>query len=346
MKEAISSLRTLAAGTLLVLALSFTAPVLVAQSTEYHLAKRVVLGGEGFWDYFAFDPASGHVYIPKGKIVIVLDADGKTLAKIPGFNGAHAISFAPELNLAYVSDGDVATILNTETGKVVRHVDLKGNGPDAILFDPSTQRVFGFGEKGASAFDGKTGEFLATIPLGGKPEFAQADAAGFVYVNIEDKDEIAKLDAKHLKVVARWPIAPCRRPSGLAIDVEHTRLFAGCGASNTLVAVRYTDGKVLGSAPISKGTDAAAYDPGTQLAFASCGEGFITAVHEDSPGVFKVAQQVKTEPGARTMALDRKSHTLYTVTAKMGPPPPPSAKNPHPFPSITPGTFTLLIYRR
>lgn len=316
-------------------------------SAGYHLTNRVVLGGDGFWDYFAVDPMTGHVFIPRGAFVIVLDSDGNKLSIIPGFKEAHAISFAPGLKLAYVSDGEQATVLNTETNKVVRHIDLKPNEPDAILFDPSTERVFAFGEKGATVFDAKTGEKIATIPLGGKPEFAQSDGSGSVYVNIEDKNLLARIDAKQLKVIDKWPMGSCQRPSGLAIDVDHQRLFAGCGGNNVMVAIRYTDGKLLGSSPIAEGTDAVTYDPGAQLAFASCGrEGMITVVHEDSSGAYNTVQQIKTEPGARTMALDPKSHTIYTVTAKMGPSKPATPQEPHPWPSITPNTFAIMVYKK
>ncbi len=339
--------QVLTAGLMTLLALVSAGLTANAQSAPaYHLSKRVLLGGSGFWDYFAVEPGTGHVFIPYGKHVLILDSDGKKLNEVPGFEGAHAISFAPKLKLAFVSDGDAATVLNTETNKVVRHTELKDNGPDAILYEPVTERVFGFGEKGAAVIDAKTGALLRTIPLGGKPEFAQADGAGYVYVNIEDKNEIAKLDARQMKEVARWPIAPCKRPSGLAIDVAHQRLFAGCGGSQTIEAIRYTDGKVLGSAPIAKGTDATAYDPGQELAFASCGAGEVTVVHEDSPGVYEVAQSMKTESGARTMALDSERHIVYTITAKMGPPPAPTTENPHPWPTIVPGTFSLLIYKQ
>jgi DNA-binding beta-propeller fold protein YncE len=347
-KNRISMLQGCMVGTMCLLAMFLPTTLAHAQSGPgYRLAKRVFIGGNGFWDYFAVEPDTGHIFIPRGKHVIILDSDGNKLAEVPGFREAHAITFAPELKTAYISDGDQATVLNTETNQIVRHVDLKGNGPDAILFDPATQRVFAFGEKGASVFDGRTGDKLGIIPLGGKPEFGQSDGSGFVYVNIQDKNEIARLDAKQMKVLNKWPIAPCQRPSGLAIDVEHQRLFASCGGNNTMVVVRYTDGKVLGSTPIAKGTDASAYDPGPQLAFASCGEeGIISIVHEDLPGVYQVAQQLKTEPGARTMALDRRSHNIYTVAAKMGPPPAPTASNPHPYPTIVPNTFVMLIYKR
>ncbi len=327
--------------------LSFAVTLACAQSSPgYHLAKRVLLGGDGSWDYFAVDPSTGHVFIPRGANVIVLDGDGNKLALIPGFKEAHAIAFAPDSKLAYISDGDRATVLSTETNKITGHLDLSTNEPDAILYDASTKRVFAFGEKGATVFDTSTGAKLATIPLGGKPEFAQADASGFVYVNIEDKNLIARIDAKQLKVLNEFPMSTCQRPSGLAIDVDHKQLFVGCGGNNVMVAVRYTDGKELGSAPIAKGTDAVSYDPGTQLAFASCGQGIITVVHEDSPGSYKAVQQIETEPGARTMTLDRKTHTVYTVTAKMGPPKPATPQNPHPWPSITPNTFAMLIYKK
>ena len=344
MRNAVSTLRAyVAAGVMILLTITLAQ---AQSSPAYHLTKRVVLGRNGFWDYFAVDPATGHVFIPHGAIVLVLDADGNKLAVIPGFKGAHAITFASELKLAYVSDGDQATVLNTETNKIVRHVDLKANAPDAILFDPFTRRVFAFGEQGATVFDASTGAKLTTIPLGGKPEFAQSDGSGFIYVNIEDKNLIARIDATHLTVLHKWPMGPCQRPSGLAIDTDHKRLFAGCGGNNILVAVQYPDGKVLGSSPIAKGTDAVAYDPGTQLAFASCGqEGRITVVHEESPGIYKTIQQIQTEPGARTMALDRKSHTLYTVTAEMGPPKRATPQEPHPWPSIKPNTFAILIYK-
>jgi hypothetical protein len=229
--------------------------------------------------------------------------------------------------------------------KIVRNVDLGDNGPDAIMFDPASMRVFTFGEKGAAVLDAMTGAKLTTIPLGGKPEFAQADGSGNVFVNIEDKSQIAGLDSKGLKLLHTWPIAPCKKPSGLAIDVEHKRLYAGCRNSIT-VAVRYTDGKVLGSAPIGKGTDASAYDAGAQLAFASCNDGSITVVSEAGPNKLSAVQRITTEPGARTMALRQDNHNLYTITAKLGPPPAATAANPRPFPTILPNTFVLLIYKR
>jgi len=184
---------------------------------------------------------------------------------------------------------------------------------------------------------------VGTIPLGGKPEFPQADGDGHIYVNIEDKGQLVAFDSKTLKVLHTWPLAPCKEPSGLAIDVEHKRLFAGCH-NEMMAMVDYSNGKVVATVPIGKGVDANRFDPATGLAFASCGDGTITVAHEDSPDKLTVVQTITTQRGARTMALDTKNHNVYTVTADFGPPPPATPKNPHPWPKVISKTFTLLIF--
>jgi DNA-binding beta-propeller fold protein YncE len=160
---------------------------------------------------------------------------------------------------------------------------------------------------------------------------------------VEDKNKIVAFDSKTLKVLNTWPVSPCEEPAGMAIDVAHQRLFAGC--HNQLMAVvDYTDGKVVATIPIGKGIDANRFDPGTGLAFASCGEGVITVAHEDSPDNYTVVQTIQTQRGARTMALDTKNHNVYTVTAEFGPPPAPTPQRPHPYPTVISKTFTLLIF--
>jgi DNA-binding beta-propeller fold protein YncE len=219
-----------------------------------------------------------------------------------------------------------------------------GDNPDAILYDPATKRVFTFNGRSqdSTAIDAATGKVLGTIKLDGKPEFAASDAKGEVFVNIEDKSELTVIDPNKLDVKAKWPLAPCTEPSGLALDRQHRRLFVGC--DNKMMAVVDADsGKVLATPAIGEGVDATAYDDQTGLAFASCGEGVLTVVKEDSPQKFTVAENVKTEPGARTMALDTKTHNLVTVTAKFGPPPAPTADNPHPRRTIVPDTFEVLL---
>jgi YVTN family beta-propeller protein len=222
-----------------------------------------------------------------------------------------------------------------------------GQNPDAILFEPSSGRVFTFNgaSKDATAIDAKTETVVGTIPLGGKPETAVADEHGHIFVNIEDKSEIVEFDARKLTVLNRWALAPCEEPSGLAIDRKHRRLFAGC--SNKLMAVVNADtGKVVTTLPIGSGVDANGFDPSTDLAFSSNGEGTLTVVHEDSPDKFTVLENATTQRGARTMSVDTKTHRVYLVSAEFGPPPPATPERPRPRPSIVPGSFTLIVMEK
>ncbi len=317
-----------------------------AKGGEYQLTKKVTLGGEGGWDYFEVDPTSGHVFITRGDHIMVVDSIGTQLADIANANGSHAIVFAPELKRAFLSSEGSVAVLDMEKTQVVSKVDLAGKDPDAILYDASSKRVFTFnggGTKDASAIDVGAGKVVGTVALGGKPETAQADGAGNIYVNVEDKDEIVAFDSKTLKVLHTWPTAPCKDPAGMAIDVAHKRLFAGC-RNQMMAVVDYTNGKVVATIPIGKGVDANRFDPATGLAFASCGDGTITVAHQDSPDKYSVVQTIATQKGARTMTLDPKTHTVYTVTAEFGPPPAATAENPHPWPTVIAKTFTLLIF--
>ena len=234
------------------------------------------------------------------------------------------------------------------TLQVLREVTIPNRNPDAILYDPASKRVFAFNggtDHEATAIDATTGEILGSIPLGGKLETGQADGAGRVYVNVEDKNQIAEIDSKTLKVLQVWPVDGCNEPAGLAIDVAHKRLFAGCH-NQVMAVVDSTSGKVVATVPIGTGVDANRYDPPTGLAFASCGDGTITVAHQDSPDKYTVVQTISTQRGARTMALDRRNHNVYTVTAELGPPPAATPENPRPRPTIVPNTFTILIFSR
>jgi hypothetical protein len=318
----------------------------VGDSEEYRLLEKITLGGEGGWDYFEIDPATGHVFIPRGEHILVVDSKGKQIADIGNVHGAHAIVFAPELKRAFLSAERSVAVLDTEKMQVTNSIDLAGKDPDAILYDSSVERVFTFnggGTQDASAVDLATGKVVGSIALGGKPETAQADGEGRVYVNIEDKNQIVAFDAKTLKVLHAWPVAPCEDPAGMAIDVVHQRLFTGC-RNQMMAVVDYTIGKVVATVPIGKGVDADRFDPATGLAFASCGDGTITVARQDSPDKYSVIQTISTRPGARTMALDPKSHNVYTVTAEFGPPPLATAEHPHPWPTIISNTFTLLVF--
>ena len=317
-----------------------------AAVSRYHLIKKIPLGGEGGWDYLTFDPSSGRLYIARATHVIVLDtASGEVVGDIPDTAGVHGVALAPELGRGFTSNGraGTVTIFDTKTLSTVGHASA-GQNPDAIVYDPSGKRVFAMNGRSSDAtvIDAATETVVGTVPLGGKPEFAVADGRGRVYVNIEDKSQLLALDSRKLEVVARWPLAPCEEPTGLAIDRGHHRLFAGC--LNKLMAVVDADtGKVITTLPIGSGVDATAFDPGLQYAYASNGEGTLTVVHEDSPDKFTVVDNVSTRQGARTMALDAATHQVYVVTADFGPSPPATPSQPRPHPSIVPDTFVVLV---
>jgi DNA-binding beta-propeller fold protein YncE len=312
----------------------------------YGPVKHLVLGGDGGWDYLTFDSANHRFFIARATRVMVVDPDsGNSLGEIPDTPGVHGVALAPDLGRGFTSNGreSMVTIFDLKTLKPIQKVKT-GDTPDAIAYDTKTQRVFTFNAHGhsASAIDAAKGTPIGEIPLGGKPEFAVSDGKGHVYVNIEDKSELAVIDPEKLTVTARRPLAPCEEPSGLALDAEHHRLFAGC--SNKLMAVVNADtGHVVTTLPIGEGVDANAFDPGTQLAFASNGDGTLTVVHEDAPDKYSVLGNVETARGARTMALNPGTHTIYLVTAKFGPRPAATPDNPRPRPPILPGSFELLI---
>jgi DNA-binding beta-propeller fold protein YncE len=318
-----------------------------AADANYHLINTYNLGGDGGWDYLTIDIASRRVYISRATHVMVIDVDtGKSVGDIPDTPGVHGIALAPELGRGFVSNGreGTVTIFDLQSLKLIQKVQA-GENPDCILYDPATKRVFAFNGKShdATAIDAAKGTVVGTIKLEGKPEFAASDGRGGVFVNIEDRSQIDAIDPKQLEVKARWPLAPCEEPSGLAIDRKNHRLFAGC--DNKMMAVVDTDsGKVIATPAIGDGVDANGFDPGTSLAFASCGEGVLTVVKEESPTKFTVVANVPTQSGARTMALDEKTHNVVVVTAKFGPPPAATADNPHPRRTILPDTFVALVY--
>jgi len=330
-----------------ILSLSLAAVAVAAAGPGYHVIKTYKVGGEGGWDYLTVDASTRRFYISRGTHVIVLDADsGKNVGDIPDTPGVHGIALAPELGKGFVSNGreGTVTVFDLSTLAPSGSKIKVGENPDAILYEPATKRVFTFNGRSqdSTAIDAASGKVLGTIKLDGKPEFAASDAKGQVFVNIEDKSELTVIDPNKLEVKTKWPLAPCTEPSGLALDRKNRRLFAGC--DNKMMAVVDADsGKVLATPAIGEGVDATAYDDETGLAFASCGEGVLTVVREDSPQKFSVVENVKTEPGARTMALDTKTHNLFTVTAKFGPPPAATADNPHPRRTILPDTFEVLV---
>ena len=314
-------------------------------SPGYHLVKKIAVGGEGGWDYITFDAQSHRLFASHGTNVVVISTDSdKIVGEIPKTEGVHGIAVANEFGRCFVSNGRTSTvsIVDLKTLKLLDTVSV-GKNPDAILYDAFSRRVFVFNGRSndATILDAEKGTVVSTLPLGGKPEFSVTDGKGRIFVNIEDKSEIAVIDAKELKILSRWPIKPGEEPSGLAIDVEHHRLFSVCG--NKLMAVVDADnGKVIASLPIGDRVDGCAFDPGAGLAFSSNGEGTVTVVREESPDKFSVLETVATQIGARTITVDPKTHTLYLPTAEFGPAPAPTQERPHPRPVILPNTFVIL----
>jgi DNA-binding beta-propeller fold protein YncE len=320
------------------------------EGSGYHLVKKIVLGGEGGWDYLSADPTTHRVYISRGTHIMVVDPEGNVVGDIPNLKGTHGAALVPELNRGFSSNGqsNSVTIFDLKTLQVIKEVPLPmAQGPDGYLYDPASKRVFVFNARSqdGTGIDAKTGEVAGMVPVGGKPEAAVADGQGHIFVNNEDKSILVELDSKAFKVLNNWPIEGCDSPAGLAIDTAHKRVFVGCH-NKQMVVVDYTSGKAVASIPIGDGVDATWFDPGTQLAFSSCGDGTITAAHEDSPNKYTVVDTIKTQDGARTMALDTGNHNIYTVTADRGPAPAPTAENPRPRPAIIPNTFTLLIFAK
>jgi DNA-binding beta-propeller fold protein YncE len=305
------------------------------------------VGGDGGWDYIAVDTVGNRLFVTRTDRLMILDEEsGKVLGEIPGLDRGHGTALAYGAGHGFVTSGEDSTVTMFDLTtlaplkKTVAAVD-----DDAVLYDPASQRVFTFnGDAGsATAIDPTTGDRIGSIDLGGKPEFGVTDGAGKLYVNIEDKSEVVELDPTAMRVVRRWSIAPCEEPSGLAIDVAHARLFSVCGNAKLAVSDAAA-GKLVTTLPIGSGVDAAGYDPGTGMVFASNGEGTLTVIHEDAPDRYHVVRTVRTMPGARTMGLDPRTHRVYTVSARFGPAPAQATPtNPRRRPPVLPGTFTLLV---
>ena len=317
-----------------------------ALARSYQVVKSVTLGGEGRWDYVVFDAAGQRLFIARETRVMVVDPDtGKVLAEIPGLDGAHGVALAEAEGHGFATSGrdGTVTMFDLKTLKVLGTITASPDA-DAVLYDPASRRVFTFNgdSRNSTVIDAASGKKLGAIDLDATPEFAVAAGDGKLYVNLEDRGAVAEIDAAAMKIVRRWPIAPCESPTGLAIDRAHHRLFSGC--RNKVMAISdATAGRLVTTVPIGEGVDGCGFDPGTQLAFASNGDGTLTVVHEDTPAQFRVVGEAATRKGARTMTLDETTHRVFTVTAELGPPPAATPDHPHPRPSIVPGTFTLLV---
>jgi hypothetical protein len=336
-------------------AAALVAPATLTAQTEgsqYHITKRINTGGEGGWDYLVVDPTAHRLYVSRGTHVQVIDTDRDSLVgDIPNTPGVHGIALAPALGRGFTSNGrdTSVTIFDLRTLVPISVVKVTGANPDAILYDDATHRVFAINHTGknVTAIDAATGAVLGTVALSGVAETAASDDKGTIYVNVEDKNEIIPFDATTLAPKAAIPLPGCDAPTGMAIDRAKRRLYVGCGDNKTMAVVDYASGggKVIATIPVGAGVDANGFDPATGLSFASGGDGTLAVAREDAPGHFAVTL-VPTVRGARTMALDPRTHKIYLSSAQYGETPAPTADRPRPRPPIIPGSFTILVLER
>jgi len=299
----------------------FLCIVTLASASDYKVVNTWKLGGEGGWDYLKVDSDGHRLFIARATRVMVVDtASGKQVGELPDTAGVHGIALDAANGRGYTSNGreDTVTVFNLKSLAVEKKIKV-GSGPDAILFDPFSKRIFTFNGKGhdTTAIDVGKGEVAGKLDLGGKPEFAASNEKGTVFVNIEDTSEIVAFDPQKLTVKSRWKLDGCEEPTGLSIDRRNNRLFAGCSGNKKMAIVNTDNGKMVATPTIGEGCDATAFDPDRGYAFASAGDGTITIIKEDNADNFSVAQTVTTQKGARTMALDENTHKLFTVTANV-----------------------------
>ncbi len=330
-----------------VLSLLLVAPAVVSAQQPYHILDHWKLGGEGGWDYLLADSSAHRLYITHGARVEVIDSQtGKPIGAITGLHGTHGVALDNAGKFGYISDGGGNAVVVFDRSSLATVTAIPaGTNPDGIVFEPATQTVWAFNgrSKDVTVIDAATRKAVATIPLPGKPEFPAVDGNGTVFDNIEDKNEIVRLDAHARKLTAEWP-AGCDSPSGLAFDVSGHRLFPVCDGQKMAV-VDSNSGKLLATPAIGDGPDAANYDPAHKLAFASSGDGILSVVDAASPD-YKTIESLPTQRGARTMTYDPSADRLFVVTAEFGPSPAPSADHPHPRPAITSGSFTVIVIGR
>lgn len=317
-----------------------------AQAQDYKVKGSWAIGGDGGWDYLKIDPMTHLLYITRGGRVQIVDmGSGKLAGEITGLKGTHGVVFDGDGKYGYISDGGAnqVVVFDRKTHAVVTKIDTTGPNPDAIAFEPTSKRVFTFNGRGknSTVIDTATNKVIATIALPGKPEFAQPDGKGAIFVNIEDTSQMVRIDAAAAKVTATWPLAPCEEPSGLAIDTAHELLFAVCD-NQKMAVVNGEKGTIVATPSIGKGPDAAGYDARQAIAFSSNGEGSLTLVKQSTPDTYEVLQTLPTKAGARTMTVDETTGDVYVVTADFGPRPAATAENPHPRPSIASNSFVVL----
>jgi YVTN family beta-propeller protein len=343
-------MRSRIVGFLLIFSLAHAAagaPTHGSGGSPYVLQRQFVLGGPGGWDYLTVDSAAGRVFISRADRVLVMNTQDGSVMTIADTQGVHGIALAPDLGKGFTSNGraDTVTVFDLKTLAMLSTIAVSGHNPDAILYDKSSGHVYTFNGRSQdiSVIDPVKGSVIATLPAGGKPEFAATDMAGRIFFNVEDTSQLGVIDSSMTKRTDTWPLKNCEEPSGLAFDVAHKRLFSVCG-NGVLVVTDASSGRHVAEVPIGKGPDAAAFDAGRKLIFSSNGQdGTLTVIHEDDPDHYSVVATVATQKSARTMALDATTHKVYLVAADFGAAPPATADQPHPRPSIVDGSFKVLV---
>jgi DNA-binding beta-propeller fold protein YncE len=315
------------------------------QTSEYKILNKIHLEGDGGWDYLTVDESTDRLFVSHSTQVQVVDLKtGKQAGAVSNLAGVHGIAIAADLNKAFISCGRDSSIVivDLKTLAFVAKVKATGANPDAILYDPYSHKVFTFNGRSANAtvVDALTYKVVATIPLDGKPEFSATDGQGKVFVNNEDKSMVYTINSNTFKVEAKWSIAPGEEPSGLAFDKANNRVFS---VTDKLMVISDTkNSKVVTTVPIGESVDGVAFDPIKNRIYTSNGDGSVTVVQEVNPNEFKVVETIPTQKGARTIAINTKTHRIYLPTAEFGPAPAATKENPRPRPAIKPGTFTIL----
>lgn len=310
-------------------------------SVNYHFEKKISVPGNSWWDYLSIDTIHHRLFVSHGDAVNVINLNKGTVeTSITGLKGIHGVAVADDLNKGFISDGEAnaVVVFNLTTFKKIKTIPVTGKDPDCIVYDPFSKQVFTFNgdSENATVINARTLKVVSTIPLGGSPEFAVSNNHGRIYNNLTDKNKIVVIDTKSDKIIKSYSITPGDRPTALAIDIAHQRLFTACRKNKGITVLNAVTGKVIATLPIGAGVDAARYDPVTHFIFASAGDGTTTIIREITPDKYQIMQTLKTQEGARTMALDPDTHKIYLSVAQ---------HKEGERRSLVPGTFSVLVYQ-
>jgi len=343
-------------GVATILTMAVAAPAQpLPKASGYHVIKQTLLGGEGNWDYVTVDPDAHRIYIPRGTHVQVVDeSTQKVVADIPGMRGIHGVAIVPKANRGFVTGNDpkgVVYVFDLKSDQVTSKIPTGEEDCDGLFYDPATDRIYvqNGDSMTSTVIDPSAAKVVGTINYAGPLEAGVSDGKGTLFVNLVDTGEIAEVDAKTLSVKTTFSVKPCQRGYGAAFDAAHRRLFVACqGAMPVGVVVDADTGKVIASMPIAGGSDGVAYDAGTGDVFFTCRDsgdgrsGVVNIFHEDSPDKYTKVADVKYMYGARTIALDPKTHHIFSVGATKNDPVPPTPQNtnPRPRPDLT--TFSIV----